>query len=138
MEAASSNCALRVCRDVALSSLSVVRKGATNNEENDGEGGSCTRDNAICHSAFLLSGLRWAGVFGFGLRLEQEAELAAVVATFARWFPRDGSKGALEEGVVDDVAFVILAFDDPVTRVSFALSGVGEDEGGVEALRSVD
>ena len=75
------------------------------------------------------SGLGWIGA---------EAELAAVVATFARWFPRDGSKGALEEGVVDDVAFVILAFDDPVAGVSFALSGVGEDEGGVEALRSVD
>jgi hypothetical protein len=44
----------------------------------------------------------------------------------------------LEEGVVDDVAFVILAFDDPVAREGFALSGVGEDEGGVEALRSVD
>jgi hypothetical protein len=75
------------------------------------------------------SGLSWIGA---------EGELAAVVATFARWFPRDGSKGALEEGVVDDVAFVILAFDDPVAGVSFALSGVGEDEGGVEALRSVD
>jgi len=60
------------------------------------------------------------------------------VATFTRWFPRDGGKGALEEGVVDDVAFVILTFDDPVAGVGFALSRVGEDEGGVEALRSVD
>ena len=44
----------------------------------------------------------------------------------------------MEEGVVDDVAFVILTFDDPVAGVGFALSRVGEDEGGVEALRSVD
>jgi hypothetical protein len=77
MEGASSICALRVCRDVALRSLSVVRKGATNKEENDEEGGSCTRDNAICHSAFLLSGLRWAGVFGFRLRLEQRLNFSS-------------------------------------------------------------
>ena len=60
------------------------------------------------------------------------------MATFAGWFPRDGGKGALKEGVVDDVAFVILAFDDPVAGVGFSLSGVGEDQRGVEALRSID
>jgi hypothetical protein len=44
----------------------------------------------------------------------------------------------LEEGVVDDVALVIFSFDDPVAGIGFALSGVGEDEGGVEALCGVD
>ena len=60
------------------------------------------------------------------------------MATFTRWFPRDGGKGALEEGVVDDVSLAIFAFNDPIAGIGFALSGVGEDEGGVEALRSVD
>ena len=60
------------------------------------------------------------------------------MAAFARGFPGDRGKGALEEGVVDDVALVIFSFDDPVAGIGFALSGVGEDEGGVEALRGVD
>ena len=66
------------------------------------------------------------------------AELAAVVSAFAGWLPWDGSKGALEEGVVDDVALVVFAFDDPVAGISLALTGVGEDEGGVEALGGTD
>jgi hypothetical protein len=60
------------------------------------------------------------------------------VAAFGGRLPGDGSKGALEEGVVDDVTLVIFAFDDPVAWVGFALSGVSEDEGGVEALGGVD
>jgi len=60
------------------------------------------------------------------------------VAAFTRGFPGNRSKSALEEGVVHDVALVIFSFDDPVARVGFALSGVGEDEGGVEALGGVD
>jgi hypothetical protein len=60
------------------------------------------------------------------------------VAAFARGLPGDRGKGALEEGVVDDISFVIFAFNDPVAGIGFPLSGVGEDEGGVEALRGVD
>ena len=60
------------------------------------------------------------------------------MATLLRGFPGNGSEGALEEGVVDDVAFVIFAFDDPVARIGLALSGVGEDESGVGALGGVD
>ena len=52
-----------------MSSFSDGMKGTTS--EGEGGGGSCTRDNAICHSAFLLSGLRWAGVSGFELMVEQ-------------------------------------------------------------------
>ena len=29
---------------------------------------------------------------------------------------------------------MVFAFDDPVAGIGFALAGVGEDEGGVEAL----
>jgi hypothetical protein len=72
------------------------------------------------------------------LILRSKGRLAAVVATLVRRLPGDGSEGALEEGVVDDVAFVIFAFDDPIAGVGFALTRVGEDEGGVEALRGVD
>jgi len=32
---------------------------------------------------------------------------------------------------------VVFAFDDPVAGIGFALAGVGEDEGGVEALSCV-
>ena len=59
------------------------------------------------------------------------------MAAFTRGFPGDWSEGALEEAVVDDVALVVFAFDDPVAGIGFALAGVGEDEGGVEALGSV-
>ena len=60
--------------------------------------------------------------------------MAAIVGRI----PGDRGKGALEEGVVDDVALVVFSFDDPVAGIGFALSGVGEDEGGVEALGGVD
>jgi hypothetical protein len=43
----------------------------------------------------------------------------------------------LKEGVVDDVALVIFAFDDPVAGVGFAMAGVGKDGGGLRALRGV-
>ena len=66
-----------------------------------------------------------------------DQELCAVVATFVGWIPWDRSEGALEESVIDDVAFAIFAFDDPVARKDFALSGVGEDEGGICALSCV-
>ena len=140
MERASCNCALRVRSGVAVSSFSVVIKGIVSEGENEGAGGSCTRDNAICRCAFLLFWLRWAGAGGFGLRLSSvgSGRLAAVVAAFARGLPGDRGKGALEEGVVDDVALVIFAFDDPVAGIGFALSGVCEDGCGVEALRGVD
>jgi hypothetical protein len=76
----------------------------------------------------------WVEV-GAGLR---GGALAAVVAAFLGGLPGNGGKGALEKSVVDDIALVIFAFDDPVAGVGFALSGVGEDRGGVEALRGVD
>jgi hypothetical protein len=47
--------------------------------------------------------------------------LAAVVAAFVGWFPSDGSEGALEEGVVNYVALVIFALDDPVAGIGFTL-----------------
>src|SRR6267154_2615316 len=72
------------------------------------------------------------------LRFDWEGWLTAVVAALAGGLPGDRGKGALEEGVVDDVALVIFSFDDPVAGIGFALSGVGEDEGGVEALDGVD
>ena len=59
------------------------------------------------------------------------------MTAFVGGLPWDGGKGALEEGVVDDVALVVLAFNDPVAGKGFALSGVGEDDGGLEALRGV-
>jgi hypothetical protein len=63
--------------------------------------------------------------------------LAAVVSSFVRGLPGDGGEGALEEGVVDDVALVVFAFDDPVAGVDFALAGVGEDGRRLSALRGV-
>ena len=59
------------------------------------------------------------------------------MAAFARGLPGDGGEGALEEGVVDDVALAVFALDDPVTGKDFALTGVGEDEGGIRALFGV-
>jgi len=73
-----------------------------------------------------------------GNAFQVSGRLAAVVAAFAGGLPGDRGKGALEESVVDDIALVIFAFDDPVAGIGFALPGVGEDEGGVEALRGVD
>jgi hypothetical protein len=60
------------------------------------------------------------------------------VATLLRGFPGNGSEGALEEGVVDDVAFVILTFDNPIAGIGFALSRVGEDKSRVDALGGID
>jgi len=59
------------------------------------------------------------------------------VAAFTGGFPRYGSEGTLEEGVVDDVTLAVFAFDDPVSGIGFALAGVGKDKGGVEALGGV-
>jgi hypothetical protein len=64
-------------------------------------------------------------------------ELAAVVSSFIRGLPGDGSEGALEEGIVDDVALVVFAFDDPVAGVGLAMAKVGKDGGGLGALCSV-
>jgi hypothetical protein len=66
-----------------------------------------------------------------------DQELRAVVAAFVGWIPWDGNEGALEEGVIDNVALVIFAFDDPVAGKDFALASVGEDEGGIGALPCV-
>jgi hypothetical protein len=66
-----------------------------------------------------------------------ETKLASVLASFVRLLPWDGSEGALEEGVVDDVALVVFAFDDPVARVGLTLAAIGEDGGGVSALCGV-
>ena len=65
MERASCNCALRVRMDVAVISFSVGR-GIASEGENEGGGSSCTRDNAICRCAFLLSGLLGPEWFGLG------------------------------------------------------------------------
>ena len=59
------------------------------------------------------------------------------MATLLGGFPGDGSEGALEEGIVDDVALVVFAFDDPVSGVGFAMAAVGEDGGGMSALRGI-
>ena len=59
------------------------------------------------------------------------------MSSFVRRLPRDGSEGALEEGVVDDVALVVFAFDDPVSRIGFAVAAVSEDGGGMSALRGI-
>jgi hypothetical protein len=60
------------------------------------------------------------------------------VTAFAGGLPGDWGKGALEEGVVNDVSLAIFTFDDPVAWVGFSLAGVSEDNGGVDALRGVD
>jgi hypothetical protein len=63
--------------------------------------------------------------------------LTAVVSSFVRGRPGDGGEGALEEGVVDDIALVVFAFDDPVAGEGFTMSGVGEDGGGLGTLRGI-
>src|ERR1700753_981210 len=63
---------------------------------------------------------------------------AAVVTAVVRRCPRDRGEGTLKEGIVDDVAFVIFTFDDPVAGIGLALAGIGEDKGGVGALGGVD
>ena len=59
------------------------------------------------------------------------------MSSFVEGLPRDGGEGALEEGVVDDVALVVFAFDDPVAGIGFAMAKVGKDGGGLSALCSV-
>ena len=59
------------------------------------------------------------------------------MAAFTRGFPGDWSEGALEEAVVDDVALVVFAFDDPIAGIGFTLAGISKNEGGVEALGGV-
>ena len=59
------------------------------------------------------------------------------MAALVGGFPWDWGKGPLEKRVVDDVALVVLAFNDPVAWVGFPLSRVGEDDGGLAALRGV-
>ena len=66
-----------------------------------------------------------------------DQRLCAVVASFIGWIPWDGNEGALEEGVIDDVALVIFALDDPIAGKHLALASVGEDEGGICALPCV-
>lgn len=56
------------------------------------------------------------------------------MSSFVRGLRRDGSEGELEEGVVDDVALVVFAFDDPVSGIGFAMAAVSEDSGGLSAL----
>jgi len=63
--------------------------------------------------------------------------LGAVVSAFVGGFPGNGGEGTLKEGVVDDVALVIFAFDDPVAGKGFAMAGVGEDDGVLVALCGV-
>jgi hypothetical protein len=69
-----------------------------------------------------------------GSREWGNTELTAVVAPFVRGFPGDRREGALEERVIHYVALVVFAFNDPVARKHFALTGVGEDEGCMPAL----
>lgn len=60
--------------------------------------------------------------------------LTAVVASFVCGLPGDGGEGALEKGVIHNVAFVVFALDDPVAGEDFALTYIGEDDGCVLAL----
>src|SRR5882757_10048331 len=125
MERASCSRALRVRRGVAVSSFSVGMEGIASEGENEGAGGSFTRDNAIMpqHFSSFRAAMVWSRRVWLRLRFEWEGWLAAVVAALARGLPWNRSKGALEEGVVDDVALVVFSFDDPVTGIGFALSG---------------
>jgi hypothetical protein len=43
----------------------------------------------------------------------------------------------LEEGVVNNVALVVFAFDDPVAGMGVTMAGVGEDGSGLSALGGV-
>jgi hypothetical protein len=94
-----------------------------------------------CHMPLrfsLLVARTGAGWFRLRFRVQVVSPgLAAVVAAFAGGLPGDWGKGALKEGVVDDVAFAVFALDDPVAGIGFALAGVGEDYRWVEALGGV-
>jgi hypothetical protein len=64
-------------------------------------------------------------------------QLTAVLPPFIRGLPCDGRESALEEGIVDDVVFLVFAFDNPVAGIGFARASVGEDGRDSSALRSV-
>jgi hypothetical protein len=49
-----------------MSSSSVLGKGVVREGENEEDGGSCTRDNAICHCTFLLPDSEDQGPEGSG------------------------------------------------------------------------
>jgi hypothetical protein len=67
--------------------------------------------------------------------------LGAVVAGFVVAFPGirlEGSEGALEEGVVNHVAFAVLSADNPVSALDVADAKVGSDGLVFLALCGVD
>jgi hypothetical protein len=64
MERASCNDAWRVRMGEAVGSFSVGMKGIASEGEKEWDGGSSTRDNAICRCTFLLSWLRWSEAGG--------------------------------------------------------------------------
>ena len=59
-----------------MSSSAVLSGGRAKEGENEGAGGSCTRDNAICHCT-LLCRAAMIGAGGFGLRLMFERKQKA-------------------------------------------------------------
>ena len=72
--------------------------------------------------------LFWAGAGMPGLR--RVLDLGAVVAGFGCGLPGirlKRSEGALEEGIVNDVAFAVLSTDDPVSALDVAKAEVGSD-----------
>ena len=70
-------------------------------------------------------------------QLAQEGS-AAVLPSFVYGFRGHGYKRALEEGVVDDILFVIFACDDPVSGANLVSSEIGNDPGIVGALTRFD
>jgi hypothetical protein len=67
--------------------------------------------------------------------------LAAVAAGFFGLFPGiflDGSEGALEKGVVDDIGFTVFAANDPVAALDVGEAEVGGNGGGLGGLGGVD
>src|SRR5271170_5198685 len=69
------------------------------------------------------------------------ADSAAVVASLLVVFPGIGlerSEGALEKGIVGDVAFAVFSANDPVAALDVAEAEVGGDGLIFLALRGVD
>jgi hypothetical protein len=69
------------------------------------------------------------------------APAAVAAALPACCLPRvalDRCEGALEEGVVDDVAFSIFTVDDPLTAIHVAKASIGRDGAGMLTLLGVD
>jgi hypothetical protein len=56
------------------------------------------------------------------------------VFSFLYRLPGNRCESTLEEGIVYDVALVIFAFDDPVTRANSMLSQIGNYRGSLSAL----